>query len=75
MIAVAAMFISLLTSVCTGIAFLATFTLSWFKERRETALFKLEMERKKLENEKLELELRDLRGTGRSEGSEATPQD
>lgn len=53
--------ISMFTSIGSAIAFVSTFVLSWTKERRERAMFAMDTERKKLENEKLALELEQMR--------------
>jgi hypothetical protein len=53
--------ISMFTSIGSAIAFVSTFILSWTKERRERAMFAMDTERKKLEYEKLALELEQMR--------------
>jgi hypothetical protein len=53
--------VSMCTSIGSAIAFVSTFVLSWTKERRERAMFAMDTERKKLENEKLLLELEQMK--------------
>ena len=53
--------VSLFTSMGSAIAFFSTLILSWTKERRERAMFAMDTERRKLENEKLALELEQMR--------------
>ena len=53
--------VSMFTSIGSAIAFVSTFILSWTKERRERAMFAMDTERRKLENEKLALELEQMR--------------
>ena len=53
--------VSMLTSVGSAIAFVSTLVLSWTKERRERTMFAIDAERKKLENEKLALELEQMK--------------
>ena len=53
--------VSLFTSIGSAIAFVSTLILSWTKERRERAMFAMDTERRKLENEKLALELEQIR--------------
>jgi hypothetical protein len=52
--------VSMFTSLGSAIAFVSTLILSWTKERRERELFAIDAERKKLENEKLVLELEQM---------------
>ena len=63
--------VSFFTSIGSAIGFISTLILAWIKERRDRELFSLDLERRKLENEKLELELKGLRN---AEGK-PTPQD
>jgi hypothetical protein len=53
--------VSMFTSLGSAIAFVSTLILSWTRERRERELFAIDTERKKLENEKLTLELEQMR--------------
>jgi hypothetical protein len=53
--------VSFVTSMGSGIGFLCTLCIAFLKERRESAAFKTDNERKQLENEKLALEIEKLK--------------